>query len=207
MTISNLEFAKLVANLLNEKLGADSYLESCSFYGEKGYIDPDQCILFANWNDIPDNVQEVLADNGYELEWSDEWYIDSDNNKAYRSEPSSYGWQPLISFQDGYILTPDDDIGKWLEALAVTDYAQSHTAFNSSQLAAIGGNITDEGYVLLSDPETPFQAGLHSHMTDNPSEISKALFETIDGLESLVYLVTDSSQFNIDFEVYGKISE
>lgn len=54
-------------------------------YGEPRYTDPENGILFADWNNVPKWQQDLMEEAGYELEWSDEWV--SHNNKAYRCSP------------------------------------------------------------------------------------------------------------------------
>ena len=100
------------------------YLEYCSHYGEPGYQDPEKSILFANWNPISKPICAYLEEAGYELEWSDEWYIDYNNDKAWRTSPDSYGWvRQIVYTDDGEVLTPDDGAAAVIESLAMSDHA------------------------------------------------------------------------------------
>jgi len=87
-------------------------------YGEPGYTNPPEGrrILFADWNDVPATLQDRLERQGYELEWSDEWYFDSGRSpaKAWRTQPDDMSWEPRIKLVDGDILTPDDDPDDWI---------------------------------------------------------------------------------------------
>src|SRR5215831_14773837 len=80
------------------------YIEWCSHYGEPGYTDPEKGILFANWNDVPKELSDSLEAEGFELEWSDEWIISHETDKAYRSSPDCYSWTPY------YVLTDDGEV-------------------------------------------------------------------------------------------------
>src|SRR5262245_37954667 len=64
-----------------------------SGYAEPGYHDPDNGVLFANWNVFPRGFDRVLEQAGYAVEWSDEWSTCEDCGKAVRTSPNSYGWQ------------------------------------------------------------------------------------------------------------------
>ena len=68
-------------------------------------------------SDAPGQLGAALEALGVELEWSDEWVVQSDNaSKCYRTTGDSYGWQSSILWTDGGdFLTPDDDIDAWIE--------------------------------------------------------------------------------------------
>jgi hypothetical protein len=161
------------------------HAEYCSGYGELGYHSPEKGIIFANWNDIDSDIQDLLTDNGYELEWSDEWYIDYDNDKAWRTSPDSHHWICAIKFCDGYVLTPDDDVSEWIE--------ECENDHNS----ALPGWITDEqllehGYVLIDQ----YENGFHPGQNDDPKQIA-------DGITGdYVFKITNVGQFDMRFNVY-----
>lgn len=43
------------------------YVTSCDKYGEPGYDDPKQIILFANWSKVPTHIYEGLKRRGFAL--------------------------------------------------------------------------------------------------------------------------------------------
>jgi hypothetical protein len=49
---------------------------------------------------VPKWVQDYLEEAGYELEYSDEWFVDYNYDKAYRTVEDSYHWQCQIHFTD-----------------------------------------------------------------------------------------------------------
>lgn len=69
-------------------------LTYASWYGEPGYTDPKNLILFTNWNSVPLYLQHGLERRGYAIEWYDEWIIDYDTDKAYRTSPDCMSWTP-----------------------------------------------------------------------------------------------------------------
>lgn len=73
-------------------------------YAELGYTQPRKGILFANWNKFPTNIDRLLERAGYAIEWSDEWTTCEDCNKAFRTQPDSYCWEPAGVIGDGTCL-------------------------------------------------------------------------------------------------------
>lgn len=99
-------------------------IETARHFGEPGYAkDPGKAedILLANWNEVSDELFDRLEAAGYTLLWSDEWYLDDDHDKVWRSEPDSYWWKSSIAYGESRVLTPDDDPLDWLEEFGNTD--------------------------------------------------------------------------------------
>lgn len=84
---------------------------------------------------------KVFEETGCELEWYDEWIIDQDRDKAYRTQSDSYWWYPSFYLDDaGEMWTPDDDIEDWIEALSSseTGYAVPSEIFTDKQYEDAG---------------------------------------------------------------------
>lgn len=73
-------------------------------YAEPGYSNPSKGILFADWNDVSQRVQDILERAGFAIEWQDEWSTCSDCNKAIRTQPNCWDWRPAYTVGDGEIL-------------------------------------------------------------------------------------------------------
>lgn len=168
----------------------------CSYYGEPGYSDPARGVILANWNDIPKWVGDYLEAAGFECEWSDEWWIDSNRDKAYRTEPSSYGWRPtaVLAPEECDYLTPDDGAAEAIEAFA------SECA---GTVSAVPYWVTDEdleeaGFV---QHEGRFERGFHPGQTDDPVKIARAL---LDGGKAhrVVGRIDESGQFDVRFSMW-----
>jgi hypothetical protein len=166
-------------------------IEYCSHYGEPGYSDPEKAILFANWNVIPTSFTKRLEAQGYEMEWSDEWYIDYNHDKAYRTSPNSYGWQCrlMLTADGGDYLTPDDSVSEWVAACE-NDTNRALPAWISD------ADIEAEGWAKQSDV---YEHGFHPGQTDNPADIAAKL----DGADYL-FQITDVGQFDVRFQVWVK---
>ena len=89
------------------------HIDYCSEYGEFGYklSEGKKAILFSDWNDFDKypRIMEWIEEN-YEIEWSDEWVIDYDNNKCYRIIHNSYGWQPSMYIEKNGKIIPYDEV-------------------------------------------------------------------------------------------------
>jgi hypothetical protein len=180
--------------IIIKHLQDNNYMESCTAYGERGYNDPEAGILFADWNPISREVQDYLEDAGYSLEWSDEWYIDYDNDKAWRTSPNSYDWVCAVRYCDGYVLTPDDDISAWIDECAI--YGE-HYIMSAVPDWITPEDIITQGYELFADH---LENGFHAGQTDNPQEFTKKAIAA--GAESVIFRIAEHSQFYVVFECY-----
>lgn len=183
---------EIIRNGLVEKFN----MEHCTHYGEPGYTDPAHSICFANWNDVPQLFQDYLEKIGCELEWSDEWMIDYNNDKAYRTSPDSYDWECQVALDDnGEWLTPDDGADLWIEFCMMTCDSQPNRCLPS--------RITDdeleaEGFFVVSDT---LENGFFSGQDDNPKVIAKRLLAE-PNVEAVVFRKIENSQFYMKFAVY-----
>ena len=175
-------------------------MESCACYGERGYTDPENGILFCNWNNVSKRVMNYLESAGFELEWSDEWYIDYDNSKAWRTSPDSYSWvRAIVYTEDGEVLTPDDGAGEVIEALAMTD--QGHTPHAVPDWVS-EDDLESAGYTAINGM---YESGFHPGQDDNPADIAKSAFDR--GAESVIFRIDNVGQFDVHFQGFARYPE
>ena len=175
-------------------------LEYCSHYGEPGYSDPETGILFANWNNISRRIGNYLKAAGCKLEWCDEWTIDYNNDKAWRTSPDSYGWQCQVRYtDDGEMITPDDGAQEFIEHCAMTDYKQPARVVPSWVTEA---DIEAEGYTAINGV---YENGFHPGQDDNPQDIARKAFE--NGAQSVVFRLHGVGQFDVHFQGFAKYPE
>lgn len=169
-------------------------LSVAEYYIEPGYTkdNEDMPILLANWNNVPDALQDQLTEEGYSMEWSDEWLV-CDSNGIVRTSPDSYSWTPSFRMLDtGEIITIEDDFEVWEEACQNTDYGSSITPIHSQF------NLLEEGYTLYNDDE--YEAGLHPGQNDDPETILREVLAKFPNASVLFQAA--SSQFYTSFNVY-----
>lgn len=188
--------------------------ETCSNYGEPGYKldNPNGFLVFGNiWckerdctDDSCHSVEAhypaefaALEAAGAEFEWSDEWYVDSNADKAWRTQSDCYSWQSSITVTDGEILTPDDDLEDWVQAVVNNPRSclPSHVG-TVEQLAELG----------FVESECGFENGFHPGQTDDPKAIMKIIREGDPGAEVLFQL-SGVGQFDVRFCVFVKAAE
>lgn len=185
-----------IFRMLQEKHGA----EWCSQYGEPGYQDPAAGIVFANWNNISKRVADYLESAGYECEWSDEWYVDYNNSKAWRTEPDCYSWiRQIVYTDDGDVLTPDDGASAVIEALAMSDHAHPCHAVPDWVSAA---DLESEGYQAINGD---YENGWHPGQNDNPKKIARTAFDA--GAESVIFRIVKVGQFDVRFQGFARYPE
>lgn len=184
----------LICKLLAEKHNA----EWCNEYGEPGYTQPEKGVVLCNWNNVGKLVGDYLEAAGFELEWSDEWTIDYNNSKAWRTKPDSYSWVCSVMItNDGEQLFPDDGAAEFIAECELTDWNQPIRALPRWITDA---DLTEAGYSKANDDS--YESGLHPGQNAKPSTIAKELFEA--GAESVVFQIDASGQFDIDFSAWVK---
>ena len=165
---------------------------TASAYGEPGHIDPTTGIIFANWNNVPSEIQDTLEEQGYELEWSDEWII-CDEGLAWRTSPDSYSWSPSYRITDhGDILTLRSDIQEWIEETHCYDHMQTPQAIPSNY------DLTSEGFIKFNSDG--YESGWFPGQTDDPKDILAKILEAYPNAK--VCFQASSSQFYASFDAY-----
>lgn len=161
-------------------------------YAEKGYDKPKKFILFANWNYFPRGIDSILEGYGYAIEWSDEWTTCEDCNRAVRTSPDCYQWQPSYVELDGSIACLDcvkDSSEDYLSTLEDNPRTALNTDIDPSQF----------GYTQIKDG---YESGLHPHMTDDPKKIYTDLRQK--GYSRILFKIDEVSQFYTTFSVWQK---
>jgi hypothetical protein len=169
-------------------------LEWADEYGEPGYGDAPKGILLTNWNRIPKSLGDRLEVQGYEMQWYDEWVIDSDNapSKAWRGTPDSHGWEPRIRAMDGYYITPDSDAQEWIDDSLNEDSKPLPSWFDDSELERRGFGVLDQ---------EDQQVGFHPGQNDTPDKFMPALIA--EGYD-VILQITDRGQFDVRYRVWTR---
>ena len=166
---------------------------TCNGCCEPGY--DDKPVIMANWNNIPSKIFDILEDNDYACEWSDEWIICDGCNKAFRTSPDSYSWSMYGDMFDGYALCGD-----------CIEYDEYYENKENNPRIAITNSIlrshplTDYGYTQI---ESDYKNGLHQGMNDDPVKILAKLLEN-NPAGRYIFVIDENSQFYITFSVYIK---
>lgn len=175
-------------------------MEWCDKYGEPGYNQPESGILFANWNNIPKAFQTFLESRGYELEWSDEWIIDYDYSKAWRTEPAGYWWEPSYMLsEDGCMFTPDTP---QYEVIDYVSMRPRKRVFNGGFVPKwiTAHDLIEEGYTNYCHRD--YEGG-REDKSEEPEEIVKEIWANPDHkIESMVLRRTNQSQVYDLYEVW-----
>lgn len=169
-------------------------LSTASHYIEPGYDnDSELVILFANWNNVDDDLQEALQAAGYEMEWSDEWTT-NDKGGAVRTSPDSYSWTPSYAItDDGDILTIEDTAHEWIEAMKCYDHMHTPKVIPSKY------NLAEEGMTLYN-PES-YETGLHPGQHDDPQKTLAEILENHPNAE-VVFQISEQSQFYTKWDAW-----
>jgi hypothetical protein len=153
-----------------------------------------EAILLGNWNNFDKypNIMEFLEKN-YELEWTDEWVIDYDNQRCFRSSPDSYGYQPQFGYFNDEICSVEEinelDEEDFLEFLEQNRYLNNpKTAVNLMRFKERGTCIGEDEYMMFEKEIDPSKM-LAEAQKENPE---KDFYFVVDGV----------AQFGLDFSLY-----
>ncbi len=168
--------------------------DSADQYGEPGYTTPAKGILFCDWNDVPKPLQKRLEAQGFELEWSDEWYIDSDNSpsKAWRTQSDSHGWESRVRATDSGMLTPDDDAQEWIDDSLNEQGRPLPSWFDESELQL-------RGFAAIEQDDK--EVGFHPGQDESPDKFMPALIK--EGYD-VVLQITDRGQFDTRYKIWTR---
>jgi|SRR5690554_2416902 len=173
------------------------YIDYCSEYGELGYeiLEGKKAILFSDWNNFDKypRIMEWIEEN-YEIEWDDEWVIDYNNDKCYRTIHDSYGWQPSMYMDNNgeifsYEWVNNMDEEEFKEFLIENDFLNNpKTAINLVRFEPKGELIGEnESRMFESQPDPKKML-----------ELAKEICPKND-----FYFVIDSvNQFGLEFALY-----
>lgn len=210
---------KTISKMWQDDRFQSAGFDYCAEYGEPGYQRVGTAgVLLADWwckcgtvlreDGTPElhgfelhypRLFAALEEQGYELEWSDEWVVDHESGKCYRTQGDSYSWQSSILWTDGDFLTPDAGIDAWIEEL-VND---PHRCMTSTVWTR--GDLEGAGFVQWErdDPHT-YESGWHPGQDDDPEAITQQIrAELGDDVEILFYL-DDSGQFDVRFSAWTR---
>jgi hypothetical protein len=170
-------------------------LQDASEYGELGYDTPANGVLVANWNNIPQSLQDRLEHQGYALEWEDEWYVDCDHSpsKAYRTSPDCHEWESCVRYIDGDVLTPDDDPSDWIEDALNNDNGPLPSWFDESELET-------EGFTKLDQRDK--EIGFHPGQDQTPDSVGIPALRA-KGFDTVLQ-ITDKGQFDVRYCVWTR---
>ncbi len=150
-------------------------------------------------------IFQQLEDQGVELAWRDEWIIDYEHSKCYRTTGDNYGWTPsYVMSEYGDMLTPDSDFDDWL------DWARNDldNALCDSMLGDNVDRMLDErGYTRRPPDGDRFENGWYPGQNDTPKAVVEALEADLGyaGVDfEYVFVIDAVGQFDIHFAIWWK---
>lgn len=153
----------------------------------------------AELHDIAHHYPRVFAaleENGWELEWEDEWVVsyDGTTSRAYRTQGDSYGWMSSIMFTEyGDVLTPEDDIAEWIaEVVDNPRAALTSRVWSLADLASVG-------FLPYRDEDDIHESGWHPGQTADPEEITAEIREELGQDVEIVFHIAGVGQFDMTF--------
>ena len=142
---------------------------------------------------------DQLERQGVETVFYDEWIVDHEHGKAYRTQPDCYQWQPTAIITDvGDLLTPDHDIEEWIGYMVNSPTrCLPETVFSEGDLRAAGF----EPYSGL------YENGWHPGQNDDPHQITDKIRAERGDTVDIVFYLDGTSQFYIEFTAWIRPKE
>lgn len=186
-------------------------------YGEPGYgsyvAAGTQLVLLGSWwirgedgelSSIDKRYPRLcnaLEELGVETVWHDEWIVDSEHSKAYRSNADSYSWMPsYILTEDGQMMTADDDEDTWFDwATNQVDRCLSDRFIDRNCHTA----CTERGWTRFDDT---FETGWHPGQDDKPDEVMAAIRQ-VHPTADVIFTLDATGQFDARWSAWWRLPE
>jgi hypothetical protein len=146
-------------------------------------------------------LERAAESQGIELVHYDEYTVDDDGNKAWRTEPDSYFWTPSCVYDDhGNFLTPDDDIDLWI------DWAKNDPARCLTSNMVNLDDLMELGYAFHPDEDDVNESGWHQGMDADPRKTYQELRGTPERpgefpQSDIIFWLKETSQFYSTWQV------
>lgn len=140
-------------------------------------------------------IERAAESAGIELVHYDEYTVDYETGKAWRTSPDSYFWSPSVVWTDGgEMLTPDHDISEWID-WASNDPTRCLTP-NMVKL----DELMEMGFTFHPDEDDVNQSGLHQGMDADPAKTYKKLRDSYQ-YSDVIFWLKETSQFYSTWQV------
>lgn len=201
-----------VTAILSRWIDEQKVHDYCAEYGEPSYSTRGEFIVLGDYwcrcDKGPEGKRLHGLDYHYprlwramedhcEFEWHDEWTVDYETGKAWRTTADSYSWVPSVVYtEDGDLMTPDHDLAEWIEWATDNDERALLSWVTDDMLESAGF----EQYA--ADMET----GWHPGQDADPHKV----YEDIRSrgiMRDVVFRITENSQFYSGWDVWVRTTE
>lgn len=194
---------RLLQTKVNEILGRTDILWAPD-YIEPGYSAGPEGVYFADWNpkkfardgkpgvpSVESRLAPVLEHLGAEIEWSDEWDICPECNRAVRTQADHYGWKP------SYVILNECELVCRECILEDPDGYLEHLTDDPTRADTFGVDLAEHGFHKRGEYET----GLHPGQADDPANVFDRL--TASGV-AVVFQIDSVGQFDARWSAWTK---
>lgn len=147
-------------------------------------------------------VFAALEEQGFELQWCDEWWIDHETGKAWRTTGDSYSWQPSIIWSEEMCdyLTPDHDADVWIE-WAMNDPSRCIPDVVGVDLSAAGFEQYES-----HNPHT-YESGWYPGQDDDPKKVLEEIRRWMGEQVEVVFQLDATGQFDVRWSAWTRGGE
>lgn len=193
-------------NIVRRWMEDNTLTDYADGYGEPGYgfIQQPEAVLIGDLHELErrwPKIVEQLTYQGFEFEFYDEWIVEHNHSRAYRTSPSSYLWQPSFVIVDGELLTIDDDLTEWIEW--ATERVDEPVAIPGHIVS--GKALEDEGFTLWGEGENGFHEGMNDNPTDQYDQVREQYGNGVGELE-ILFRMDDVGQFHMRYQCWYRLA-
>lgn len=144
----------------------------------------------AGWDKRWPRIWDQLEQQGVNFVWADEYTIDHERNKAWRTTANSYHWEPAVVWDEHCdIITPDDDWDRW-RGWAIDSVERCLTTEMVPELLSL---LAADGFERVD--ERPFESGWHPGQDDDPRKVRDGLIREHGPHIDVIFTIAENSQF------------
>lgn len=143
-------------------------------------------------------LERAAESAGIDLVHYDEYTVDYETGKAWRTQPDSYFWQPAVVWdENGNMLTPDDDIEYWIE------WAKNNPSRCITKAMLPDSVLHEAGFEYYPSDDERYENGLHQGMDDDPVKLYESVRASLPESD-IIFRLTESSQFYVTFKMMSR---
>lgn len=190
-------------------------------YQNTAYVDwgmdannPEQHVVVADWNNIPDKFTTILEDMGVEVWWSDQYGRCEHCSNLIDLQPSCYGWEaPAIIGEWGYVCQTCVELID--DEYELNDVFDEHIyeynkgiGYQAKAVPSWAIYLFEKfGWQCWSEDNEDlchrYESGWFPGQNDDPEKVFKEIME-IDNDLRVVFAINSIGQFDVRWNVWIK---
>jgi len=187
------EYVDEFVRLLNDDGVVCDFAEE---YGERGYFKEKEgnVIVTGDWNYLAGSIYDIIEENGYEMEWSDQWIMDYDTQEIFKSNGDEQGELSYFWISECEIASIEGNEEAYIEYVSM----ERQDSIDSVKLGVSWIDYEEYGYEDIE--KSCHETGMYGIWEDPREAYDKFKHE----YERIVYVLCSANPFATRWKLYGK---